>query len=68
MTEGLQSYLLTILALQILTAFFGNKKDEWKMIKTKANRWCRAFKDEQEKKNVVDQMEKTIKKFNMAKN
>ena len=63
MDEGLQSYILSILALQILQVFFNDKKNEWKLIKTKSNRWCRAFKDKHEQKSALDQMEKAIKKM-----
>lgn len=65
-TEALQQYLLTVLALQVLTLYFGDKRDEWKMIQTKANKWCRSFKMKHENKAAIEQLEKNIKK--MAQN
>ena len=64
MTEGMQSYVLTVIALQILNTYFSAKNSEWKLIKTKANGWCRMFKgDNSSYKNNIESMEKIVKKF-----
>ena len=40
-SKELTRFILTTLAIQVLTVHFPSKKDEFKMIKNKANKWTR---------------------------
>jgi len=44
-TEFVQ-YVLTLIAIQILSKKFADKKDEWKMIKQKAQKYCKNYLEE----------------------
>ena len=61
-SEELTNYILTVLALQILAVHFVEKKAEWKMIMTKANKWQRTFKAKNsDRKDAINQVEKDVK-------
>lgn len=43
LSADLQAFILTSLAMQILNVHFASKKSEWKMIFTKAKKWCTNY-------------------------